>query len=253
MTEETYLMVSLKEDESKKIAQVMANETCRKILDYLSTVDEASESDIAKVLKIPISTVHYNLKQLIKSKLVESKEFLWSKRGKQMDLYKLAQKFIVIAPRGLSDVKTQLKGLFPVAMISAFAASVIYGVSKYTHRFAPYTFTKAQLPSMADFGAQEVTTKEMAATLPPKGLDFPTKATEEAAEQVIGKASTGLDSLYQTAQEVVNKLSSQLSTCNDQINQIASKAPNYAVWFLVGALFSLLVLFVWNKVRIRKK
>mgnify|MGYP001606047112 CR=1 FL=1 len=44
---ETFVLVSLEEEKSKKLAQVISNTTSRKILDYLSEKD-ASQGDIAK-------------------------------------------------------------------------------------------------------------------------------------------------------------------------------------------------------------
>ena len=58
---EKFVLVSLKEEKSKELAQVISNETSRKILDYLSEKD-ASESEIAKKLKIsqPAVSSFYN-------------------------------------------------------------------------------------------------------------------------------------------------------------------------------------------------
>ena len=64
MTKEKFLLVSLQEDKAKKLAQVVTNDNCRRILDYLAD-REATETDLAKKLNLPISTVHYNLKQLV--------------------------------------------------------------------------------------------------------------------------------------------------------------------------------------------
>ena len=75
MADKSFVLVNLKEDKTKKLTQTLTNETCRKILDYLSNKSEATESQISKDLKIPMSTVHYNLKQLSESKLVNVNEF----------------------------------------------------------------------------------------------------------------------------------------------------------------------------------
>ena len=67
MPKQKFILVSLKEEESKRLAQIMSNDTSRKILDYLAE-KEATESDLAEKLGIPISTVHYNLQALVKGK-----------------------------------------------------------------------------------------------------------------------------------------------------------------------------------------
>ena len=71
---ETFLMVSLEEDKAKKLAQVLSNDTSRKILDHLSN-KKATETELSKELNLPISTVHYNLRHLLASRLVEAGEF----------------------------------------------------------------------------------------------------------------------------------------------------------------------------------
>ena len=68
MAKKSFLLVSLKENKAKKLAEVISNKTCRKMLDYLAEKKHVTESEIAKELKIPISTVHYNLDNLHKQK-----------------------------------------------------------------------------------------------------------------------------------------------------------------------------------------
>ena len=78
MPEEPYLLVSLDEDKSKKLAQVLSNETSRKILSYMSKKENITETELSKDLKIPLSTIHYNIKQLVKSGLVEDNQYTYS-------------------------------------------------------------------------------------------------------------------------------------------------------------------------------
>src|SRR3989344_1770163 len=96
---ETFIMVSLEEEKAKKLAEVISNNTSRKILDHLAK-KEASESELAKELSLPISTVHYNIQLLLKTNLVQSKEFTWSDKGKEINIYTLSKKYIIIAPSG---------------------------------------------------------------------------------------------------------------------------------------------------------
>src|SRR3989339_689756 len=102
MVNEKFLMISLEEDKSKELAQIISNPTARKLLDFLSEKDYC-ESDIAKKLNLPISTVHYNIQALLKNNLVEEKDFVWSEKGKKVNLYGLANKLIIIAPKGQKE------------------------------------------------------------------------------------------------------------------------------------------------------
>mgnify|MGYP001585332215 FL=1 len=66
MTNKNFLLLSLEDTKIKKVSNVISNDSCRKILDYLSN-KEATETEIAQNLGIPISTVHYNLHQLMET------------------------------------------------------------------------------------------------------------------------------------------------------------------------------------------
>ena len=118
MAKQSFLLVSLQEDKAKKLAQVVSNDSCRKILDYLAE-KESTETELATSLQLPISTVHYNLKQLVDAGLVSSEEFHYSAKGKEVSHYRLANKYIIIAPKSTFGIKEKLKGILFVAVIVA--------------------------------------------------------------------------------------------------------------------------------------
>jgi len=128
--ENSFILVNLKE--AKKLAQVISNNTSRKILDYLTKKNEATETEIAKDLQLPLSTVHYNLKHLKEANLVKVDEFHYSEKGKTMDHYKLSNKFVIIAPdeTRLSSIKESLSKLLPVALVSLVASGLIHLFTK---------------------------------------------------------------------------------------------------------------------------
>jgi DNA-binding transcriptional ArsR family regulator len=111
--DESFLLLSLSDSKGKKIAQAVNNESCRKILDYLSKTKDATETKIAKDLNIPLPTVHYNLKQLLDVKLVNVDEFHYSEKGKEVNHYTLANKYIIIAPKESSTILEKLKKMLP--------------------------------------------------------------------------------------------------------------------------------------------
>ena len=115
-------MVDLGDERSKKIAEVLGNNTCKKIIDYLADVKEVSEKDISDKLSIPINTAEYNLKKLVESGLVEkTKNFFWSVKGRKIDMYRLSNKKIVIS------TKSSFKGILP-AFIAVLAGSFVIKV-----------------------------------------------------------------------------------------------------------------------------
>ncbi|MFH1500459.1 MAG: beta-propeller domain-containing protein [archaeon] len=122
--DDKFILMGMDDERSKKIAEVIGNKTCKKILDYLADNTEKSEKEISEALGIPINTVEYNLKKLLDSGLVEkAKNFFWSRKGKKIDLYKLAKKHIVISPRSTRPSMTSLKAILP--LIAAMAAVII--------------------------------------------------------------------------------------------------------------------------------
>ena len=124
---ETFVMVSLEEHQAKELAQVISSDACRKILDLLAA-KKATESEIAKELGMPLSTVHYNIRNLMQSRLVEAKEFHYSEKGKEVLHYSLANKYVIIAPKGASEsFKSRLKALLPViGIVGALSFALQY-------------------------------------------------------------------------------------------------------------------------------
>ena len=98
MAKKNFLLLSLEDSKTKKIANIVSNDSCRKILDYLSA-NKATESELASKLSIPISTIHYNLQQLMDSGLIIADEYHYSEKGREVYHYKLANKYIIITPK----------------------------------------------------------------------------------------------------------------------------------------------------------
>ena len=148
MAKEKFLLVSLSDEKTKHLAQVMSNDTARKILDYLAD-KEATESELAEKLEAPISTIHYNLQQLQKGGLVIAEEYHYSKKGKEINHYKLANKYIIIAPKSTYGIKEKLKSILPVAVIMAAGAGFLNWFSRGTVQMAALPIER----SFADFVA----------------------------------------------------------------------------------------------------
>ena len=121
MVKNNFLLVDLNEEKTKKLTETITNDTSRKILNYLIENEEA-KANIAKALTLPISTVHYHLQKLLDAGLVIVEEFHYSKKGREINHYKLANKYIIIAPKKSSGLKQRLKGILP-------ALGVLFGIS----------------------------------------------------------------------------------------------------------------------------
>ena len=128
IVDKNFLLISLEGNQAKKIAEVINNDTARKILDHLAKKD-CTETELSKNLDIPISTVHYNLKQLQDANLVVVEEFHYSTKGREVNHYRLANKYIIIAPKSDSRIMEALKKIIPIAVITAIVGAAMTSVN----------------------------------------------------------------------------------------------------------------------------
>jgi DNA-binding transcriptional ArsR family regulator len=118
-----YILVSMEDERSKKIADVLGSKTCKKIIDLLAQKDY-SEKEIADKLGIPLNTTEYNLKKLLNAELIEkTKNFFWSKKGKKIEQYRLSNKSIIISPK--RKISSEVKNILSIAFVSGVAALVV--------------------------------------------------------------------------------------------------------------------------------
>jgi len=124
MVENNFLLVDLNEPKTKKLAETITSDTSRHILNYL-TEKEGTESVIAEKLKIPLPTAHYHLQKLLEAGLVVVEEFHYSQKGREVNHYKLANKYIIIAPKKVSGLSEKLKGILPVAGVVLLVSALL--------------------------------------------------------------------------------------------------------------------------------
>ena len=166
MAKSKFLLVSLKEEESKKLAQIVSNNTSRKILDYISD-KEATESELARELSVPISTIHYNLSALVNGKLVEAEEYHYSAKGKEMLHYRLANKYIIIAPKSTWGIKEKLMSILPASLIAIIISSIIWLKPEEVSRAATDSFALKSAPAAEAMLADTAPAVAMASGIDP--------------------------------------------------------------------------------------
>lgn len=215
MAKEKFVLVSLNESKAKQLAQAISNDSCRKILDYLAD-KEATETELSKSLELPVSTVHYNLKQLMDGGLVIVDEFHYSEKGREVNHYKLANKYIIIAPKTTYGIKEKLKTILPVALLTAVGAGFIQVFSKY-------------------FGV----TKQMAADVGRGAvMESDKMAATGFAEEAAPMAANAPEVVQEAADAVVAATQSPFS--------------NIALWFLIGGIFAIVLYLLISKIREKK-
>ncbi len=132
MGKNNFLLLSMDDEKLNKVANVVSNKTCKKILDALSEKD-LTESEISKKLDIPISTVHYNIQQLMDAGLVAADEYHYSRKGREMLHYRLANKYIIIAPNKKRGLRSILRGILPVALVIGFFGAAIELFQRFSY------------------------------------------------------------------------------------------------------------------------
>ena len=118
-----YVLFSLDDEKAKNLGDTIANDTSRRIANFLAD-KEASESEISKELNMPLNTVGYNIKKLIKAGLIEEKKHFFSEKGKRIPVYKVANKLIVLAVKK-NSAYSKLKSVIPVVLVSSLLAFFI--------------------------------------------------------------------------------------------------------------------------------
>ena len=239
MASKNFLLLSLEDAKTRKIANVVGNQSCRKILDYLST-KEATESELAEKLQIPISTVHYNLQQLMETGLITAEEYHYSEKGKEVNHYKLANKYIIITPKSTWGIKEKLKSILPVALIVGAAAIVLQYFQRF---FVRDDIVKTFIQTKQTLVRETFITQKAA-----ESADVLKEAATAAIPEVIEKAEEeAVRAAPSAAQEVVNRTTEYMLRPEVTTETIKTATPiwqNIALWFLVGALFALTIYFI---------
>ena len=125
-----FLLISLDDEKSKAVAEVLGSKTCKKIIDYLAEHSEASEKDLSDKLGIPLNTIEYNLKKLTHSRFVQKKNnFFWSKKGKKIAMYELSEKSIIISHKKSSHLD-RFKSILPAAIVTAAGTVGVWAYDK---------------------------------------------------------------------------------------------------------------------------
>lgn len=168
-----FLLIDLADVKTKKVAETITSATSRRILDHLTQGDD-TEKGISEKLKMAISTVHYHLQKLLEAGLVVVEEFHYSKKGREVNHYKLANKYIIIAPKVEKGLKEKLRSILPAGLLVG-GIGVVWGlVEMFTGRLGMFS-------GSSKTAAMQRTVMEAA----PMAMD----ASEEmAAEMVIESA-----------------------------------------------------------------
>jgi len=224
--ENKYIMVSLDDNEAKSLAQVLSNDKSREIIRYITENDKCTETQFSEALNIPLSTVHYNIQNLLKAKLIKTLEFHYSEKGKTVLHYSMANKIIVIAPS-----KEERTNILKRLLASVVTVGVFAGLAGLFFRRS----AQAPLAAVRDFSVDNIVL---------------TKSVEVAKEAVVATAPTiAGNGLTAVAQGAANQT---LNAAPEAIKFTVSSGMDPLLAFFIGAIIGIAVFVVWEFV-IRKR
>lgn len=99
-------------NEASSLAKIISSKTAQEIIKFIDENEKCTATDIKNKLNLPASTVHYNIKALVDSKIVDDSEFTYSSKGKQVNHYSLTNKILIIVPEK-QKISAQLKAFIP--------------------------------------------------------------------------------------------------------------------------------------------
>lgn len=123
---EKLLILPLNDKNSKEITQIISNDTARNILEAIAS-EPLSASRIAEKLRIPLSTVQYNLDKLNNAGLAKVERTKYSEKMKRVKIYAPQRKFVVIVPEKTNrkDVIASLKRYLTVIFFAVVGSGII--------------------------------------------------------------------------------------------------------------------------------
>ena len=95
------------DERAQKIARAMASQTANAIIQAFSS-GRMTSSEVARKMKIPITTATYHIDNLLEAGLLEVVDTRWSEKGREVKVYGLTDQVLIIAPP-VSDLRSVLK------------------------------------------------------------------------------------------------------------------------------------------------
>ena len=157
------LIITPLDENTKKLSQVLANDTCRKILNLIAD-ESLTSSQISEKLSMPLTTIESSINRLERVSLITVHHRRWSPKGKKVNYYAPAEKYILIAPKAQPDkIFKALESLLPavgiLAVISGALDFLFNGMKRATVSFsqAAPVFDSAASTKVAEKISENVT------------------------------------------------------------------------------------------------
>ena len=110
-------------NDASSLAKIISSKTAHEIIRFIGDNDKCTASQIKTGLNLPASTVHYNIKALVESEIVDDSQFSYSSKGKEVCHYSLTNKILIVVPKK-QDIMSQLKAFVPGLLTVGAVAGV---------------------------------------------------------------------------------------------------------------------------------
>jgi len=238
-------------EESKKITQVISNDTARKIIELLADAP-LSASDIAEHLATPLTTIVYNLENLESVGLIKIDRIKYSEKGREVRIYAPVRKLIVIVPektdsKSITDILRKYVG---VVLAAVFASSLIEFL----------LFRSGAPPWMVEKSSYSYDVKGAADSLN-------IAAAPEAVNESVNRGMMAIEEMNKTSAVSVQSTAAAAPTpvptllmpeggtvkggAPDMLANIADSVTAHpGLMFLLGCIFVIVLFVIWD---VRKK
>ncbi|MDN5339576.1 MAG: hypothetical protein PWQ30_685 [Euryarchaeota archaeon] len=114
------------DERAQKIARAMASQTANAIIQAFGG-GPLTSSEVARRMKIPITTASYHIENLLDAGLLEVIETRWSEKGREVKVYGLANQVLIIASPA-SDLRSVLQKYATLFGIVALASVGLWSI-----------------------------------------------------------------------------------------------------------------------------
>lgn len=175
-------------EESKKITQVISNDTARQIIELLADAPLCA-SDIAHRLHAPLTTITYNLENLESVGLIKVEKIKYSEKGREVKIYAPVRKLIILVPektdrKSVADIIRKYLGIILTAL---FASSLIEFFMGNTGRNTNMMLTTSEsysLPTPAPTSVDEWIANTTSTPIPMQPLALDKGAASQVAPDI---------------------------------------------------------------------
>ena len=152
------------DERAQRIAKAMASQTASDILSALRDAP-LSAAEIADRLSIPLTTLKYHVENLADAGLIEVVRTRWSSKGREVKVYGLTSRLIIVTPP-VKDIRAILLKYASLFAVVIFASIVVAMLMPLLGGSAP-----AQEPRLMAFDATGAGAPEATAAVPSVALD----------------------------------------------------------------------------------